>query len=161
MEANSEAEAQTRMADRAINPLLQDICRLFRHWRENVYGGDDGRDLFERLQEKVDEYNKENDVHGGKAFLQWYEAPASEIDDELENKAPLAKRKKREPTEKPLILAICTPLMARAHRNVMQAREMVFCDSSSSVDRFNTFVFNLSTTTACSGIPLAVVMTSD
>ena len=113
-----------------------------------MYGGDDGKDLFDRLQAKVDQYNTEND---GKAFLQWYEAPVSEIDDKLEEKAPPAKRKKRNPSEKP-------PLMARAHRNVMQAGEIVFCDSSSSMD---TSLFILSTTTACSGIPLAVVMTSD
>lgn len=161
MEANSEADSQTRMADRAQNPLLQDICRLFRHWRENVYGADDGKNVFDKLQEKVDQYNAENEACGGKAFLQWYEAPVSDTADELEGKAPPAKRKKRELTEKPLVLAICTPLMARAHRNVMQAGEIVFCDSSSSMDRFNTSVFILSTTTACSGIPLAVVMTSD
>ena len=123
-----------------------------------MYRGDDGRDLFDRLQEKVDQYNH---ALGGKALLQWYEAPISEMDDELDEKAPPAKRKKREPSEKPLILAICTPLMARAHRNVMQAGEIVFCDSSCSMDRFNTSIFILSTTTACSGIPLAVVMTSD
>ena len=43
MEANSEADAQTQTADRAKNPLLQDICRLFRNWRENVYGEDDDK----------------------------------------------------------------------------------------------------------------------
>ena len=43
MEANSEADAQIQMADGAKNPLLQDICRLFRYWRENVYGEDDGK----------------------------------------------------------------------------------------------------------------------
>ena len=53
--------------------------------------------------------------------------------------------------------------MARAHKSVMQAGEIVFCDSSSSMDRLNTSlaIFILSTATACSGIPLAVIMTSD
>ena len=51
--------------------------------------------------------------------------------------------------------------MARAYRNVMQPGEIVFCNSSSSMDRFNTSIFNPSTTTACSGIPLAAVRTSD
>jgi len=59
-----------------------------------VYGEDDGKDLFDRLQEKVDQYNVENEAHGGRAFLQWYEAPVSETDDELEGKAPPAKQKK-------------------------------------------------------------------
>ena len=161
MEANSEADAQTQMGDRAKNPLLQDICRLFRNWRENVYGEDDGKELFVKLQGKVDEYNRKNKAHGGKAFLQWYEAPLSEMDNENEEKEPPTKRKKREPSENPLVLAICTPLMARTHRNVIQAGEIVFCDSSSSMDRFKTSVFILSTTTAYSGLPLAVVMTSD
>ena len=123
-----------------------------------MYGEDDGKGLFDRLQEKVDQYNVENEPLGGRAFLQWYEAPVSEIDDELEEKAPPAKRKKR---DKPLVLAICTPLMARAHKSAMQAGEIVFCDSTSSMDRFNTSIFILSTTTACSGVPLAVIMTSD
>lgn len=51
--------------------------------------------------------------------------------------------------------------MARAHRNVLQAAEIVFFYSSSSLGRFNTSLFILSTTTAYSGIPLAVVATSD
>ena len=46
-----------------------------------MYGGDDGKDIFDRLQGVVDQYNMENDSHGGKAFLQWYEAPVSEMDD--------------------------------------------------------------------------------
>ena len=91
---------------------------------------------------------EEKKAHGGKAFLQWYEAPLSEMDNEHEEKEPPTKQKKREPSEKPLVLAICTPLMARTHRNVIQAGEIVFCDSSSSMDRFNTSVFILSTTTA-------------
>ena len=77
MEANREADAQTRMAGLAQNPLLQDICRLFLCWRDNVYGGDEGKDLFDSLQGKVDQYNMENDAHGGKVFLQWYEALVS------------------------------------------------------------------------------------
>ena len=109
----------------------------------------------------MDEYNRKNKAHGGKAFLQWYETPLSEMDNEHEEKEPPTKQKKREPSEKPLVLAICTPLMARTHRNVIQAGEIAFCDSSSSMDRFNTSVFILSTTTAYSGLPLAVVMTSD
>ena len=51
--------------------------------------------------------------------------------------------------------------MARAHAQVMQAGEIVFCDSTASLDRFNTSFFLLSTMHACSGIPLAAVMVSD
>ena len=72
------------MADRAQNPLLQDICWLFRNWRENVYGEDDSKELFVKLQGKVDEYNRENKAYGGKAFLQCNVAPLSEMDNEHE-----------------------------------------------------------------------------
>ena len=51
--------------------------------------------------------------------------------------------------------------MARAHGNVQQAKEMIFCDATSSLDRLNTSVFILSTATPTSGIPLGVIVTSD
>ena len=120
-----------------------------------MYGEDDGKDLFDRLQGKVEQYYVENESLGGRAFLQLYEAPVSET---LEGNETPVKQKKR---DKPLVLAICTPLMARAHRSVMQAGEIVFCDSSSSMDSFNTSLFILSTIIPCSEIPLAVIMTSD
>ena len=48
--------------------------------------------------------------------------------------------------------------MARAHGNVQQAKEMIFCDATSSLDRLNTSVFILSTATPTS---LGVIVTSD
>ena len=51
--------------------------------------------------------------------------------------------------------------MSRAHEHVRQAGELLFCDSSSSMDRFNTSVFILSTHSVSSGIPLGVILTSD
>ena len=51
--------------------------------------------------------------------------------------------------------------MARAHKTLQQAGELFFCDSTSSLDRFNTSVFILSTCTPASGIPLGVIITSD
>ena len=62
--------------------------------------------------------------------------------------------------EKPFILAIVTPLMARAHKLVLQAGEMVFCDATASLDRLNTPVFIISAATAAGAVPLAAVMTS-
>ena len=60
-----------------------------------------------------------------------------------------------------MILAIVTPLMARAYQHIQQASEIVFCDSTASLDRFNTSVFIISTSTTVSGVPLAVILTSD
>lgn len=73
-------------------------------------------------------------------------------------KEPLKKQKKR---SQPMVIAICTPLMCRVHQNVQQSGEMVFCDATSSLDRFNTSMFIISTSTAVGGLPLGVIITSD
>ena len=44
----------------------------------------------------------------------------------------------KQQTESPFVLAIVTPLMARVHKLVQQAGEMVFCDATASLDRLNT-----------------------
>ena len=60
-----------------------------------------------------------------------------------------------------MIIAICTPLMSRVHQHVRQAAEMIFCDSTSSLDRFNSSLFILSTSYPAGGLPLAAMITSD
>ena len=60
-----------------------------------------------------------------------------------------------------MVVAICTPLMSRVHQFVQKAGEMVFCDSTSTLDRFNTSLFVLSTSNACGGLPLGAILTSD
>ena len=108
----------------------------------------------------MDKYNRDNLEAEGKPILQWYEAPGIE-DSNSGADLPPTKRKRREVSNKPLILAICTPLMARVHKQVCQSVEIVFCDATSSLDRYNTALFILSTTHVCSGVPLAAVMVSD
>ena len=51
--------------------------------------------------------------------------------------------------------------MCRVHQYVQQAQEMVFCDSTSSLDRFNTSLFVISTANAIGGLSLGVIITSD
>ena len=51
--------------------------------------------------------------------------------------------------------------MSRVHQDIQQAGEMVFIDSTSTLDRFNTSLFILSTAHAAGGLPLAVMITSD
>ena len=82
----------------------------------------------------------------------------SDSDNPPRKKRKKHKRKKR---EKPMIIAICTPLMSRVHKCIKQAEEVVFCDSTSTLDRFNTSLFILSTSHPTGGIPLAVMITSD
>lgn len=161
LNAHTDNEKQIMLADRQYNPNVQDICRLFIEWRKSNYGAEDGKQLFKKLQEVVDEYTARNERLGGKALLQWYEKNEEDLSDTDNDKCPPKKKRKREPSTTPLILTICTPLMARAHAMIQQAGEVVFCDSTSSLDRFNTSVFVMSTTTTASGVPLAVALTSD
>ena len=61
----------------------------------------------------------------------------------------------------PMIVTICTPMMARAHQNLPQAAEVMYCDSTSCLDRFNTSVFLFSTNHAGGSIPVGIALTSD
>ena len=160
--AETEAEMQTSLADRSKNPLVQDIYRLFRKWQESTYGKDDGFELFEKLQERVDEYNKNFALQGGRAKLQRYEADIeypSDIDEDHaeDDMKPPKKKKPKITRETPFILSLCTPLMARVHTTVCQAGEITFCDCTSSLDRFNTALSVLSTTHCASGMPLGII----
>ncbi len=51
--------------------------------------------------------------------------------------------------------------MARVHQHIQQAGEMVFCDATSSLDRLNSSLFIISTSSAAGGLPLGVMITSD
>ena len=72
----AEVNKQVTLADWAQNPNPQDVCRLYSKWRLGSYGDDNGKDLFEKLQQAVDNYNNQNESEdrGGKAVLQWYDA---------------------------------------------------------------------------------------
>ena len=112
---------------------------------------------------EINSYNEANAEIGGKTKLQRFEKDAtdseSDTDDQLE--PPKRKKKKKKTKGKPMILAVCTPLMFRVHENIQQAGEMTFCDATSSLDRFNTSLFILSTSHPAGGLPLGVIITSD
>ena len=76
MDAATDELKQYTLADRALNPSAQDVCRLFQQWQEKHYGKDDGKPLFERLQAEaeVNEFNIKYQEQNGKALLQWYES---------------------------------------------------------------------------------------
>ena len=59
-------------------------------------------------------------------------------DSDSESEVLKKNTKQKEKRSQPMVIAICTPLMCRVHQYVQQAQEMVFCDSTSSLDRFNT-----------------------
>ena len=131
---------------RSINPNPQDICRLYDKRRFSSYGEDDGKELFQKLQEAVDLYNKDGK---GKAVLQWYDAGQDQAftDDSCdtdEDELKLSKKKKAKKQRKyntPMVLALCSPIMKRAHEHVQQSRDIAFVDATSSFDRLNNSIF--------------------
>ena len=165
----AEVNNQAMLADQAQNPNPQDIYRLYNKWRLGSYGNDNGKGLFEKLQQAVDTYNSqnENESGGGQALLQWYDAKgqaseASDSDSEGDEIGPPTKKKKITSMVATLmILAICTPIMKRAHQYIQQSRDIVFIDATSSFNRQNTSIFLLSTVTPGGAVPLGVIVTSD
>ena len=57
-------------------------------------------------------------------------------------------------------IAICTPLMKRVHQRVIQSSELVFVDSSGSLDTSNYRVFMLMTNCSAGGLPLGIFVTT-
>ena len=137
-------EIEPALADRSINPQPNDVFRLFLKWRETQHGPANGDKMFECLEAEVKRYNSET---GGKAFVQ-----------------RCVKRSQSESWEQtvnqPMIIAICTPLVQRAHQYIKHSSELVFCDSTSSLDQFNCPAFILSTSSPCGAVPLGIVITS-
>ena len=161
---DSNSTEQLLLADRALNPTKSDVYRLYDEWRRNELGPDDGKPLFDKLREEIEIYNSKFCAASGIAKLQCFQAD-TDLDDSINstNSEPPAKRqkKKRKTHHQPLLIAICTPLMSRIHKHVQQAGEIVYCDATSSLDRFNTSLFTLSTSTAAGGLPLGVIISSD
>ena len=153
-----QGTGQSGIADSAVNPNVQWVHRFFREWRMTTLGSDNGKELFDRLQEEVKCFNESH----GTAKLQWFmSANDSCSEDDSNDEPPKPKKKKVSTKSQPFILAICTPLMKRVHENVRQSAEMAFCDSTASLDRHNTSMFILSTAHPAGGLPLGIVLTSD
>ncbi len=158
----AELDNQVALADRSVNPNPQDICQLYDKWRFSSYGEDNGKGLFQKLQEAVDLYKDGK----GKAVLQWYDAgqdqafsdDSCDTEDELK---PSKKKKKKQRCNTPMILALCSPIMKRAHEHVQQSRDVVFVDATSSFDRQNSSIFLLSTVMPAGAVPLGVIVTSN
>ncbi len=130
------------IADRNTNPKKSDVYNLFNKWRKSNVGVRTGKQLFTELEKRINAYNDANSVIGGKAVVQRYH------------------KTKGDEQEEPLVLAICTPLMSRVHEYILQSRELVFIDASSSFEDFNNPLFVISTSSAAGGLPLGVVVTS-
>ena len=61
-----------------------------------------------------------------------------------------------------LVVAICTPMMKRASTLLKTAGEILFADSSGTMDALNCKMFLLQTNSVAGGIPLgALIVTSE
>ena len=58
--AENEQDVQRVLADRAINPSVQDYSRLHEQWRKMEMGKENGPDMFFQLQSEMDIYNENN-----------------------------------------------------------------------------------------------------
>lgn len=159
---DNDHDLQRALADRSINPNVQDVQRLFRQWREFSIGPENGDKMFERLEDEVNNYNKLVANDGGRVLVQKYSGTpdGTHCAHHLQEHSYSQSKAIQQQAETPFVLAIVTPLMARAHKLVRQAGELVFCDATASLDRLNTPVYIISTATAAGAIPLAVVMAS-
>ena len=89
--AESGQSVQTVLADRSVNPLVQDYSRMYAKWRSQEMGSDDnGPDMFAILEEVIKEYNECNLSSGGKAKLQIYER--CDVFDDLPQDTPPQKK---------------------------------------------------------------------
>jgi len=93
--ATNEQELVELLADRSSNPDYDYVLKLFQQNHENVLSARNGKLMFERLAEIVNEYNA---LGRGKAAMQEYDSN----------------------TGKSYILCVVTGLMCRVHEKVPQ-----------------------------------------
>jgi hypothetical protein len=58
-----------------------------------------------------------------------------------------------------IIVVICTPIMKRVHKNIKQSAELVFVDSTGTVDKDGHRVFQILTHNEIGGLPLGILIT--
>ncbi|XP_073334841.1 uncharacterized protein [Pagrus major] len=119
-------------ADRSVCPDLRFCYRLYYKLFKKVHGTAAGGEMFKDLEQKLDEYNKEQgDVC----------ARMSQTSDNQ------------------LVIAMCTPMMRRVHARLRESGEMMFVDSSGN-DRHNHHLFLLLTPSSAGSLPLGVFITT-
>ena len=134
--AENDQKLIEMLADRATNSDYGYVARLFQEYRDNTLGSRNGRKMFERLAETIENYNKSDN---GRAAMQEYDSQAG----------------------KAFILCIVTSLMCRIHEKIPQAGELCYMDASASFEPLNTSITLLYTSCAAGALPLGVLITSD
>ena len=90
-----ESEMQQKLADRSVNPNVGDVNRLYKKWRQEQMGEDDGKQLLERLQCEFEAYNEKWGKEGGRAALKLVEADLPDSDSESDTDEPTPPKSKR------------------------------------------------------------------
>jgi hypothetical protein len=136
LSAEDDQKLLELLADRGNNPDYNYVVNLFRQYRENTLGSQNGAKMFGRLAEVVENYNSSGN---GRAVLQEYDSRVG----------------------KAFILCIVTSLMCRVHEKVQQAGELCYMDASASFEHLNTSITLLYTSCAVGALPLGLFVTSD
>lgn len=122
-------------ANKSVCPDVQYVFRMYYHaFKEQYSGGSNTASVFSDLLKKAQEFNDSNSTAGGRIAAEMIDGDA--------------------------VVAICTPLMARAHQQTPEAGKLVFLDSSGNIDRHCNRVFLLMTHSNAGGIPLGIGITT-
>lgn len=109
--------------------------------------------------QEIELYNLNYACRGGRANVQVYDAGSA--DESSDTDADFKPKKAKISKFEPLIITACTPLMSRVHKNEKQAGEMIFCDSTSCLEKYNCSLFIISASSLAGQLPLGIAITSD
>jgi hypothetical protein len=107
----NDIDYHLKKADRSITPRRRDFHYLYDQYNKENFGGKNV-EMYEKLAEKIGEYNKEHPE--ASTHYQLYGGD-----------------------ETPLLIAIVTPLMKRVHQNIPQSGELLFVDATSNTEEHN------------------------
>jgi hypothetical protein len=131
----NDIDYHLKKADRSITPRRRDFHYLYDQYNKENFGGKNV-EMYEKLAEKIGEYNKEHPE--ASTHYQLYGGD-----------------------ETPLLIAIVTPLMKRVHQNIPQSGELLFVDATSNTEEHNLKVFLFCTHNVAGALPCGVLITSD
>lgn len=121
-------------ADRKLLPTYGWVFKAFSNYIQQSYGKINSIDAFRKAEERVRKYNDKNN-------------------DEL---ATI-----HQTDEGEFFVCVCDNLSKRTHEMLPQAGDIVFLDSTGSLDRQDSRFFRFLTCSPCGGLPLGYVITSN
>ncbi len=136
LSTKNDQELLELLADRGNNPDYGYIFRLFQEFHKNILGDHNGKKMFERLAQVVEDYNSSGN---GQAVLQEYDAQI----------------------RKAFILYIMTGMMCRIHEQILQAGELCYVDTSALFEPLNTSITLLYMSCAIGALPFRLLITLD